>query len=69
MGNKNANYPRLSSGVMRAPASATLRITDGHKGKTKTLVVRSRAFQLTVEEARATPYVVISMYLSLIFPT
>lgn len=48
---------------MTAPAPAMLRITDGRYGMVEAPVVRSRTFQLTVEEARATPYVVTGMYL------
>ena len=49
-----------------APATATLRISDGRQGKVEALVVRSRAFQVIAEEARAAPDVVTSMYLFLI---
>ena len=51
---------------MSAPAPATLRITDGCQGWAYALVAKSRAFQLTAEEARAAPDVVKGMYLLLI---
>ena len=47
---------------MAAPAPATLRITDGCQGRAEATIVRSKAFQLTAEEARAAPDVVISMH-------
>ena len=49
-----------------APAPATLRITDGRQGQADASVAKSRAFQLTAEEARAAPDVATSMYLLLI---
>ena len=51
---------------MAAPTPMISRITDGHQGKAESPVVRSRTFQLTFEEARALPDVVMSMYLLLI---
>lgn len=44
------------------PASTTLRITDGCEGKVETLIVKIMAFELSVEEARANPDVVMSMF-------
>ena len=38
---------------MVAATPTTLRITDGHQGKAETLLVKSGAFQLTTNEARA----------------
>lgn len=61
-GHKKADCQQLSGGVARAPTPTTLRITDGREGKTEALMVKIRAFQLTVEEARAAPYVVTGMY-------
>ena len=67
-GHKKANCPQLTvSAPVKAPAPATLRITDGRQGKAEAPVVRSRAFQLTTEEARAAPDVVTGMILSLYF--
>ncbi|XP_023748885.1 uncharacterized protein LOC111897157 [Lactuca sativa] len=40
-----------------------MRITDGRQGKAKAHVVRSRAFQLTAEEAHATPDVVMGSFI------
>ena len=61
-GHKKANCPMLTaSAPVKAPAPATLRITDGRQGKAEAPVVRSRAFQLTAEEARAAPDVVTGM--------
>ena len=65
-GHKKANCPQLTvSAPVKAPAPATLRITDGRQGKAEAPVVRSRAFQLTTEEARAAPDVVTGMIPSL----
>ena len=67
-GHKRANCPQLTvSAPVKAPAPSTLQITDGRQGKAEALVVRSRAFQLTTEEARAAPDVVTGMILSLYF--
>lgn len=44
-------------------ALATLRITDDHQGKVELPVGRSRAFQLTAEEAHVVSDMVTSMYL------
>ena len=49
--------------MVGAPAPATLRITDGRPSKADILAVKSRAFQLTTEEARAAPDVVAGMCL------
>ena len=43
---------------MAAPAPATLRITDGRSVKADAPTMKSRAFQLTIEEAQAAPEVV-----------
>lgn len=53
--------PSITGGSVASPAPATLRITDGHQGNENALVMRRKAFQLTAEEARASPDVVISM--------
>lgn len=53
---------------MRVPVPARLRITNGREGDAETLVMKTRAFQLTVEESQAAPDVVIGMHLSHIFP-
>ena len=47
---------------MSAPVPTTLRIADGRQGGVETPVAKSRAFQMTTEEARATPDVVTGMY-------
>lgn len=49
---------RLSGGATRAPAPTTLRITDGHEGKEKAPIVKSRAFNLMAEKSQATPDVI-----------
>ena len=48
-------------GAVEAPVPATMRITDGRPVKAETPAVKIRAFQLTMEEARAAPDVVTSM--------
>ena len=53
----------VSSREVTAHAPATLRITDDHQGRGEAPVVKSRAFQMTVEEARATPDVVRGSFL------
>ena len=60
---KKANCPQLTaaSAPVKAPAPATLRITDGRQGKAEAPVVRIRVFELTTEEARAAPDVVTGM--------
>ena len=66
-GHKKSQCLSLAAvGKVLAPAPATLRITDGHQGRVETSVAKSRASQLTVEEARATPNVVTDMHFSLI---
>ena len=65
-GNKKANCPQLIAATavpVKAPDPVTLRITDGWQGKAEAPVVRSRAFQLTTEEARAAHDVVTGMIL------
>ncbi|XP_023732308.1 uncharacterized protein LOC111880139 [Lactuca sativa] len=56
---------RLQGGgeAVAAPAPTTMRITDGHLAKADTPAVKSRAFQLTTEEARAAPDVVAVTFL------
>lgn len=51
-----ANCPLLARPT-QAPAPATLRITDGSRGRAESLRARCRAFYLMVEEARAAPYI------------
>ena len=51
---------------MATLALATLRIIDDRQVGTEAPVAKSRAFQLTVEEARVAPNVVTCMYLLLI---
>lgn len=58
--------PSIAGGSVASPTPATLRITDGRQGNENALVMRSQAFQITAEEARASPDVVISMYPSFI---
>ena len=65
-GHKKANCPQLTAAALvKAPAPTALWIMDGRQGKAEAPVVRSRAFQLTTEEARAAPDVVTGMILSL----
>ena len=68
MGHKKANCPRLSAALAAAsvvaPTPATSRVADGWKVKAEVPVVRSRAFQLTAEEARATPVVTGSFHVN-----
>ena len=52
LGHKKVDFLRLMSGVVRAPALVTLRITDGRKGREYALVVRSQALQLQAGEAK-----------------
>lgn len=52
---------------MRAPTPATLRITGSRQSKEETPVMRSRAFQLAVVEAKSAPDVVTGMCLLLYF--
>lgn len=62
-GNKKADSSSLIvGGAVVAPASVTLRITNGRQGKAEALVLRSQDFQLTVEEAHTMSYVVMGMY-------
>ena len=66
-GHKRSQCPSLAAaGKVHAPAPATLRITDGRQGRADAPVAKSRAFQMTAEEARATPDVVTGMYISFI---
>lgn len=51
---KKADCQSLASGEVRLPAPSTIRIPYGLQGKSEAPVVRSRAFYLTDEEARAT---------------
>lgn len=61
-GHKKAGCSIISSGAARAPAPATLRITNDREGKEENLVVRSRAFQLQTKEAWALPDFVATIY-------
>ncbi|XP_023761653.1 uncharacterized protein LOC111910095 [Lactuca sativa] len=56
-GHKKVECPRLQEGggVVVVPVPATLRITDGHLAKADAPAMKIHAFQLTTEEARATP--------------
>ncbi|XP_052624820.1 uncharacterized protein LOC128132335 [Lactuca sativa] len=58
-GHKKSQCPSLAAvGKVVAPAPATLRITDGRQGRAEAPVAKSRVFQMTTEEVRATPDVV-----------
>lgn len=57
------NCPLLAAKTTQVLVPATLRITDGHQGKTDPSRGEGRAFQLGVEEARATPYIVTGTFL------
>ncbi|KAL7606841.1 hypothetical protein Lser_V15G20546 [Lactuca serriola] len=59
-GHTKVDFLRLSGGTVVAPTPATLRITDSCLDKAETPVVKSRAFQLTTDEARTTPNVVLA---------
>ncbi|CAH1431388.1 unnamed protein product [Lactuca virosa] len=64
---KRSQCPSLAAvGKVAAPAPATLRITDDRQGRAEAPVAKSRAFQMTAEDARATPDVVTGMNLPLI---
>lgn len=52
----------MTEGAVVAPSPKTLRIINGQEGKTATPIVKSRAVQLTDEEACATPDVVRGMF-------
>ncbi|KAL7608806.1 hypothetical protein Lser_V15G12358 [Lactuca serriola] len=63
-GHKRAQCPGLAAaGQVAAPDPATLRITDGHQGRVEAPTARSRAFQLTAEDAREAPDVVMGSFL------
>ena len=62
-GHLKAGCPQLTQGSTQAPTPATLRITDGRLGKAEASRAHGRAFQLTVEQVRASPDVVAGMYL------
>ncbi|XP_023733990.1 uncharacterized protein LOC111881832 [Lactuca sativa] len=64
-GHKKADCQRLRGGgqAVAAPAPATMRITNGRPAKVDTLAVKSRAFQLTTEEARASLDIVARTFL------
>ena len=71
MGHLYTDCTLLATGAVRAPVSATLPITDDRQGKAESSNAKGRAYQLTDEEARAAPDVVIIMYpftFLLIFP-
>ena len=60
VGHKKADCPSLGRGAVRAPAPATLQITDGRRGQVP--VARGKAYQLTADEAIAAPDVVAGMF-------
>lgn len=53
--------------LVHTPAPTTLHITDGLQGKVNASKAQGRAFQLTVEEARLAPNVIVGMCLFYIF--
>lgn len=61
IGHKKADFPILTGGAVVGRAPITLRITVGCQGKVETTMVKSRALQLTIDEALAPPDVVIGM--------
>ncbi|KAJ9546708.1 hypothetical protein OSB04_019251 [Centaurea solstitialis] len=65
-GHIKPNCPKLAETAkaqVKAPAPATLRITDGSSGKTAgSATTRGRAFQMTAEEAHAAPDVVTGVF-------
>lgn len=62
MGHKKADCLRLLGGATREPSPSTLRITNGHEGKTEAFVVRIRAFSVDGQVARVAPDVVTTVY-------
>ena len=63
-GHKRSQCLTLASvGPAVALTPTTLRITDSRQGRAEAPVAKSRAFQLTAEEARAAPGVVMRIYL------
>lgn len=62
-----ANCLFLAARLVQAPTHTNLHIRDGRQGKAKSPKASGRAFQLTIEEAKATPDVVTGMCL-FIFP-
>ncbi|KAJ9561541.1 hypothetical protein OSB04_006701 [Centaurea solstitialis] len=65
-GHIKPNCPKLAETAkakVKAPAPATLRITDGSSGKTAgSATTRGRAFQMTAEEAQIAPDVVTGVF-------
>ncbi|XP_052622528.1 uncharacterized protein LOC111921122 [Lactuca sativa] len=57
-GHRKAECPQLTQRLAQASAPTALRVTDGRPWKAEALSARGRAFQLTVEEVRATHDVV-----------
>lgn len=58
-----ANCPLLSARPVRESDPTILRIIDGRQVRDMAMKARVRAFHLVVEKARATPDVIIDMYL------
>ncbi|XP_023743042.1 uncharacterized protein LOC111891204 [Lactuca sativa] len=64
-GHKRSQCPSMAAiGQVLALAPATLRITDGRQDRAEKPVAKRRSFQLTAEEARASPDVVTGSFLA-----
>ena len=64
-GHRKAECPQLRGSAQGAPqgsAPATIRATESQPVKAEAPKARGRAFQLTAEEVRAAPDVVVGMY-------
>ncbi|KAJ9541941.1 hypothetical protein OSB04_028447 [Centaurea solstitialis] len=61
-GHIKPNCPQLKRAPVQAPAPTTLRITDGTTTGRSGPATRGRAFQLTAEEARTAPNVIIGIF-------
>ena len=57
------NCPQLAAKPAQGPVPATMRIRDGRPVKVEPPRAQGRAFQLTAEEAKATPDVVAGTFL------
>lgn len=57
-----AHCPLLTAKTIQALATTTPRITDWRQGRTEPPKARGRAFQFTVEKARAASDILASMF-------
>lgn len=58
----NANFQFLAFWLVHAPTPTIIWINDGYLGRAEIPKTTCCTFQLTVEEARATPDVLTNMY-------